>query len=69
MELTSLLACFVALGLLSKTPASAAGLTESPSNQVNIMNALDLLSANVLNFVIYVVTLFGKVVSVMRVLY
>jgi hypothetical protein len=33
------------------------------------MNALELLSTNVLNFVIVVVTLFGRLVGIVRVLY
>lgn len=33
------------------------------------MNALEVLSANVLNFVIFVVTLFGRLVGLVRVLY
>jgi hypothetical protein len=33
------------------------------------MNVLELLSANVLNFVIFAVTLFGRFVGLVRVLY
>jgi hypothetical protein len=59
----------VASALLCERTAAAAAPSESPPNQVNTMNALELVSANVLNFVIFVVTLFGRFVGIVRILY
>jgi hypothetical protein len=59
----------VAPALHRKGEAAAAAPSESPPNQVNTMNALELVSANVLNFVIFMVTLFGRFVGIVRILY